>query len=235
LAGTYRLRNILGFALLFITWVAFLLTLYLGCRPFNRYFTSSPVPGNSCQPAVSRPIVWVCYAGNVLTDLYLMSIPLPMLWSAKLPTWKKSGLVVLFSGGIVIIVFATIRCVLITTDPKHGAPLSGTWAVREAFVAIITANAPMAFTLVRGLLGPALKSFRSSAETDTQEPTALRTYGSGNTNHKARASKGKTLTNVLFSESEERIVRGDESPPLQAGRASEDVEKGRAEEPMSSH
>lgn len=68
-----------------------------------------------CQPAVSAQVVWVYLAFNVITDLYLLSIPLPMLWAAALRPLKKAGLMVLFGGGILVIACATLRCVLIIT------------------------------------------------------------------------------------------------------------------------
>lgn len=58
--------------------------------------------------------MWTCYSLNVATDLYLISIPLPMPWKISMRTWKKIGLGILFSAGAVVVVFATIRCVLIT-------------------------------------------------------------------------------------------------------------------------
>lgn len=54
-------------------------------------------------------------AFNVATDLYLLSIPLPMLWAAALKPLKKAGLMVLFGGGVLVIACATLRCVLIIT------------------------------------------------------------------------------------------------------------------------
>lgn len=68
-----------------------------------------------CQPAISNQVVWVYLSFNVSTDLYLLSIPLPMLWQAKLKPLKKWGLLFLFSGGLFVIVCATLRCVLIVT------------------------------------------------------------------------------------------------------------------------
>ena len=68
-----------------------------------------------CQPAVSAQVVWVYLAFNVTTDLYLLSIPLPMLWAAALKPLKKAGLMVLFGGGVLVIACATLRCVLIIT------------------------------------------------------------------------------------------------------------------------
>lgn len=44
-----------------------------------------------------------------------MSIPLPMLWQARLKPIKKWGLLFLFSGGVFVVVCATLRCILIVT------------------------------------------------------------------------------------------------------------------------
>lgn len=60
---------------------------------------------------------------NVGTDLYLISLPIPMLWSTSIKAWKKVGLCVLFSGGAIIIVFATVRCVLLSAvSPEEYTP-----------------------------------------------------------------------------------------------------------------
>ena len=39
-------------------------------------------------------------------------------------TWKKIGLGILFSGGMIVIIFATVRCVLITTVCRPAANTS---------------------------------------------------------------------------------------------------------------
>lgn len=207
------------------------------------------LPLVECRTAVSPAIVWITYTTNVVTDLYLMFIPIPMLWETTMQTWKKAGLGVLFSGGIVVVIFATVRCVLITTvgshpdppalqsytvllltipqDPENGAPVSGTWAVRETFVAVFTANLPMAFTLVKGLLGPAFKTIRSSGHTDRadeMQPVPLQTFGSSSKQDRKDRSvhrSNPTATNMIFSESEERIVYGD-SPHLSRDTLSPD-------------
>lgn len=104
---------------------------------------------------------------------------------------------------------------LFSQDPKNGAPVSGTWAVRETFVAIITTNFPMAFTLARGMLSPAFKPLRTSSHTEGQQQQkqseGLQTFGSSGGNMKARGGGNPTFTNMLCSESEERMVNG-ESP-----------------------
>lgn len=88
--------------------------------------------------------------------------------------------------------------------------------MRETFVAVITANIPMAFTLVKGLLGPTFRSIRSASQTEPKAEinvNQLETFGSGS--KQSRRSRGNpTVTNMIFSESEERMVYGGDSPHL---------------------
>lgn len=66
-----------------------------------------------CQPASSKLYIFIVVTLNIVTDLYLILIPVPMLWGAQIPKVKKIGLVVLFSGGIFVMVAGLLRCVLI--------------------------------------------------------------------------------------------------------------------------
>lgn len=68
---------------------------------------------DDCQPAMSSRIIWLFLSCNVATDLYLLSIPLPMLWGATMRPLKKLGLMVLFSGGLLVIACAILRVVLL--------------------------------------------------------------------------------------------------------------------------
>jgi hypothetical protein len=100
------------------------MTIYLSCRPFNRYWQISPDPGNTCQAAVSRPIIWVMFIGNVVTDVYLFIVPLPMLWQSSLKTYKKLAATVVLSGGILIVVCAILKSVfvLVVSTFPHASP-----------------------------------------------------------------------------------------------------------------
>ena len=155
-----------------------------------------------------------------------------MLWAAALKPLKKAGLMVLFGGGVLVIACATLRCVLIITvrlsiildlwsrptltfvqDPVNGAQLAGSWAVRETFIAVVTTNLPMVYPLFYMLLGRHISSWVSTMRSThkTGENTGdLVTIGGGNLDPKAqrpRAPKGNNpMTNVTFSESEERMM-----------------------------
>lgn len=115
----YKIRIYIAFGLIVTTFIALLMTIYLSCRPFNHYWQISPDPGNSCQAAVSKPIIWVMFIGNVMTDVYLFIIPLPMLWQSSLKTYKKLAATLVLSGGILIVVCAILKSVFVLiVSPK---------------------------------------------------------------------------------------------------------------------
>ncbi|KAI1437289.1 hypothetical protein GGR50DRAFT_700273 [Xylaria sp. CBS 124048] len=216
LGRTYLRRIYIGFAILASTYLAATLNLFLGCRPFYKYWQIYPDPGDACQPAVSVRVVWVYASLNILSDLYLLSIPIPMLWHTTLALPKKLGLIVLFSGGIFIIVCALIRAVLIVEDPIGGAQVAGSWAVRETFVAVITTNLPMVFPLISQWIRPLLTSIARSMRSGTYEKStdgkfrrSIATFGGGMTGGRGGQRNLRTanpLTGLTFTESEERML-----------------------------
>lgn len=68
---------------------------------------------------MSRPIVWASFAANISTDIYLILIPIPMLWRSSLRTYKKIASTIVFSSGILVLVFATLKSasVLVVSPP----------------------------------------------------------------------------------------------------------------------
>ncbi|KAL6808475.1 hypothetical protein J3E69DRAFT_351473 [Trichoderma sp. SZMC 28015] len=211
LAKHYRVRIYIGFAFLAASYIVVALNLYLSCRPFHKLWQIYPDPGNICQPAVSNQIIWVYWAFNVTTDLYIISIPLPMLWTTTLKPWRKIGLIFLFSGGIFVVVCATLRCALIVLDTANGAQLAGSWAVRETFVAVVTSNLPMLVPLLKTLLGPLigsiLSSRRSTQKLEDATPKDLVTFGGSSKSWRGRGPPtANPITNFTINESEEHIV-----------------------------
>lgn len=97
-------------------------------------------------------------------------------------------------------------------DPQNGAQLAGSWAVRETFVAVITANLPMVFSIIKIWLGPVfgslLTSLRSTQKLTDATPKEIRTFGAGsNQSWRGRGPPSAyPITNITFNESEERMV-----------------------------
>lgn len=66
-----------------------------------------------CQPILSVPLVWSVFILNVTTDLYIMSIPIPLLWESSLKMAKKIFLTLLLGSGVFILACALLRVILV--------------------------------------------------------------------------------------------------------------------------
>lgn len=83
-----RIRIIIAYALLTVTYLATALTLLLSCQPFHKFWQINPDPGDVCQPTRSKVYVFICFIPNVVTDIYLSTIPLPVSSRLVLPKGK---------------------------------------------------------------------------------------------------------------------------------------------------
>lgn len=88
------MRVRIAYVLLGVTYLAAGLSIVLGCQPIHKYWQINPDPGSKfpvmviyrtmlmptdlCQPTKSLLYVLVVVILNVITDLYLLSIPLPV-------------------------------------------------------------------------------------------------------------------------------------------------------------
>ncbi|KAF5670103.1 integral membrane protein PTH11 [Fusarium heterosporum] len=158
----YKIRVYIGFVLIASTYVAVVCSILLTCQPFNHFWQISPDPGNFCHPALSKIYIFVIVCLNVVTDAYLLAIPIHMLWGARIPTIKKYCLLVIFSGAIFVMIAGLLRCFLILLNPETGPEEGAAWAVRESFVAVVTANLPCIWAWMRQKLKPLLGSLLSS-------------------------------------------------------------------------
>lgn len=64
--------------MLVVTYMVVALTLLLSCQPFHHFWQVSPDPGALCRPTNSPVYVLVVVIPNIITDAYLLSIPLPV-------------------------------------------------------------------------------------------------------------------------------------------------------------
>ncbi|KAI2616111.1 hypothetical protein GGS26DRAFT_578881 [Hypomontagnella submonticulosa] len=144
---TFRVR--IAYVLLGVTYVFVALSLLLGCQPLTKYWQIYPDPGNLCQPTNSRLSVLVVVIPNILTDCYLLSIPMPLLWMANISFRHKLTLMVLFSGAVFVMVAGIIRAAVILEAGPEGAVSGSQWACRETFVSIVVSNLPIVHPYLR--------------------------------------------------------------------------------------
>ncbi|KAI1128160.1 hypothetical protein F5Y10DRAFT_181630 [Nemania abortiva] len=222
LGQRYKLQIRAGFALVIATSVASVLAVLTSCVPIYRNWQIYPDPGNHCQPAISAPIVWTCYAANVTTDIYLILIPLPMLWGSSLKLAKKLASSFVLSAGIFVLVSATLKTAFVIADPVDGAQLAGQWGTREAFVAVFTTNLPMIFPLIKSGLSPLFGSVLRSTQKTYTPREGFHTIGSGGMKGHKRNPRGhlgisEFSTNLSTTSSREHIVQ---DIPLQSVKVS---------------
>ncbi|KAB5577894.1 hypothetical protein GE09DRAFT_1168671 [Coniochaeta sp. 2T2.1] len=217
LGQRYRMRIQAGFLLVVITFVATVVTIFAGCRPFHMYWQINPDPGNACQAGISKLIIWVSFTANVSTDIYLIAIPLPMLWQSSLKLIRKIASTIVLGAGIFVLVCAILKSVFVLVDPIHGGEQAGAWGTRETFVGVLTTNLPFIFPLLRIWLAPMFRGVLGSSKPSYQTPTGFRTIGGGGGGGRSlsRSRRGPTHVNnhisadISLNGSEERIVGGD--------------------------
>ncbi|KAK4133218.1 hypothetical protein BT67DRAFT_59627 [Trichocladium antarcticum] len=176
----WQVRIYIAYGLIGVTWVVVTLCLLVGCRPISKYWQISPDPG-ICQPTNSKLYVFAVLIPDVITDLFLLSIPLPLLWTVNLSLRKKIPLAILFCGVIFVIMAAIIRGVVILSSGPEGAISGSEWSVREEFVSVVVANLPVVQAPIRAFCNKIGLSvlFSKGHSTNTDKPYAGRTIGGG--------------------------------------------------------
>ncbi|CAG8951825.1 hypothetical protein HYFRA_00005629 [Hymenoscyphus fraxineus] len=120
--------------------------LYFGvwCRPFKQYWQVPP-DNEQCSTAINHLITNAVF--NITTDLMMLCIPMPILISSQLPRSKKIILCGLFGMGGFVIFSACLNKYWSFTQPF--SPTWTYWYIREASTAILVANIPLCWTLIR--------------------------------------------------------------------------------------
>ncbi len=118
---------------------------FLECQPVSLYWTVIPAPG-PCILAFGQLITMGIL--NIITNLALIIIPLPIIIQSNVSLWRKIQLSFLFSLGIFICVVTAVRLPIIVN--KHFQQLRRSfWASVEIAVAAIVANTPVLHALIR--------------------------------------------------------------------------------------
>ncbi|GAB1317360.1 hypothetical protein MFIFM68171_07570 [Madurella fahalii] len=124
-----------------------LLQVFLLCRPFARSYDPT-IPGE-CGDQVASFIAIGAF--NIITDIVILALPLPTVWSLKMTTATKLGLTGVFLIGLIVSVVAIIRIIALTQLDLNN--LTGTmiwadfWSTTEPLLAIMCVSMPMLGTL----------------------------------------------------------------------------------------
>ncbi|KAF2848418.1 hypothetical protein T440DRAFT_401513 [Plenodomus tracheiphilus IPT5] len=113
------------------------------CRPFHDYYA---VPTRSqCNTMVHHRIVKAVF--NISSDIIMLCIALQMLIRSLLPMKRKIILCGIFSLGIFVIAASILNIYYSLKNPYKATWIY--WYVRESSTAILVANLPFTWTILR--------------------------------------------------------------------------------------
>ncbi|KAF6801017.1 hypothetical protein CSOJ01_12066 [Colletotrichum sojae] len=158
-----------------ITVAAYLATLAVitgHCRPISRLWQVYPYAGDDCTQ--NRSKYYALVTTNVLTDMMIMYIPIPLLWRLQTTLKRKLSFGLMFCAGFFIVICTLLRCIICLQTPER-LDLGLNWSIRETVIGIICTNAPS--------IKPLFPS-RHTGSTSTSNPTGLVTFGGTGSNNK---------------------------------------------------
>ncbi|KAF2683099.1 hypothetical protein K458DRAFT_50605 [Lentithecium fluviatile CBS 122367] len=114
------------------------------CRPFSQYW-AVPTKSSQCNALINHRITNAVF--NISSDLVMLCIALPMFIRSLLPLKRKLILCCIFSLGIFVILASVLNKYYGFSSPYE--PTWIAWYIRESSTAILVANLPFTWTLLR--------------------------------------------------------------------------------------
>ncbi|KAJ4168928.1 hypothetical protein NW754_010859 [Fusarium falciforme] len=123
--------------------------LYFGvwCRPFNQYW-AVPTDNVQCSTATHHLITNATL--NISSDIMIIILPMPLFLKSNATAKIKVALCCIYTVGVFTIVSAVLNKYYSFTDP-FGADWT-VWYIRESSTALIAANLPLTWPLVRQVM-----------------------------------------------------------------------------------
>ncbi|KAF2133854.1 hypothetical protein P153DRAFT_281061 [Dothidotthia symphoricarpi CBS 119687] len=176
------------------------------CRPFSSYW-AVPTTNSQCNALTNHRITKAVF--NISSDVVILCIALTIFIRSLLPLKRKLILCAIFSLGIFVVAASIMNCYYSFKHPYR--PTWVFWYIRESSTAILVANLPFTWTLLRKAFNlgafdedhPPPVTYHSSrtaggrrtARVHNTHPAANR-YTSGTT---SRASNGRSLVDSVFT------------------------------------
>ena len=134
--------------------VGSLLAVIFRCRPISAGWSSPAQGTNRCLSLLKLQVVIGWF--NIVTDVALMILPMPILWGLNMPWQKKAGVVVVFGTGAAVLAMSIARQAVLygslsglDTDITWSAVLTHILFTLELNIAIICGCLPTMQPLFR--------------------------------------------------------------------------------------
>ncbi|KAL1987071.1 hypothetical protein VTN96DRAFT_4945 [Rasamsonia emersonii] len=133
--------TIMGIVTIYSSWAV--VSGYLNCIPVAKFWDRS-IPGN----CLSFEALWFFNAAmNLITDIALLILPMPVLNALQLPRKQRLALMAVFAIGGVVCITSMLRLkalkeIAVSTDESWDNVDAAFWTAAECNVAIICASLP---------------------------------------------------------------------------------------------
>ncbi|KAM0429638.1 hypothetical protein ACHAPT_006243 [Fusarium lateritium] len=109
------------------------------CLPVHKSWQVVPYPGDAC--ALRNLNYYLVSFFNASSDLAIIAVPVPIIFKARIPLWRRLLLVTLLCSGIFVII-ATILRSYYSLKSITLLPVASGWTSRETFVAAVAVSIP---------------------------------------------------------------------------------------------
>jgi hypothetical protein len=175
------------------------------CRPISEYW-AVPTSSSQCNALINHRITKAVF--NLSSDIIMLVIALQMLIRSLLPLKRKLILCGIFSLGIFVIIASILNSYYSFVNP-YRQTWTG-WYVRESSTAILVANLPFTWTILRDLFdlgsfdegSPPPWTYHSSRTAQGRRTAQLRsqtahTAATGRSHHSPAVSKASQGTQAM--------------------------------------
>ncbi|KAJ5546183.1 hypothetical protein N7494_003768 [Penicillium frequentans] len=170
---------------------------YVNCVPVAKFWNQD-LPGH----CLSFDAVWFFNASmNIVTDVTLLLLPMPLLSALQLPRMQKVALMGVFAIGILVVItsilrLSSLRTVSTSTDTSYSNVGAAYWTAAECNVAIICACLPFLRPIVSVLFPKLLSTNSYNRYTGNDPITPITNRFTG---HRSARQQSQ-----LFSQNEDR-------------------------------
>ena len=158
---------------LVVSFIAVFIATLAECQPFDHYWQVVPDPGPQCRQAYAQLLTMG--VADIITDILLITFPLPMVWRSHFQLKTKIRLCLLFALSIILIVITAYRVPSVISNHSLQQYRS-VWASGEILAAAAVSNAIVlgSFLRDRGVKKAKYKSNRQQSATDSMSAPSTR-------------------------------------------------------------
>ncbi|KAI8931531.1 hypothetical protein NX059_011188 [Plenodomus lindquistii] len=185
-------------AVLAATFVASIVTVFVGCKPFRKHWQIFPDPGECVVGDLWLFTYEIC---NIVTDVLLMGVPCSLILSVKIPLMQRLRILFLFSIGLFLIAVSVLR--IVQGKGSHVQRAHTLWASLEILFAVIVAVTPTIYALAQNR-----NENDTYAKSHVNMTTTVRTYSGAEEGDERYVTRVWTELNDAASRTDNTSIEG---------------------------